>query len=174
MSPNTVLAIEKGKTDPSFGTLSRLLDAAGFELAGTLRKRRSPGSDPAPLTLVRLAQMAHGDREGEPDWTTLRAALDFWRQHPNLLGPALRARPAPSGSARLDTLFAGIAEKLADDAHVRRPTWTAKVPPLAEEWIPLGTPQMIERWKRATPPQLRARGLVVDEESLWRPEFAGG
>jgi transcriptional regulator with XRE-family HTH domain len=167
VSPTTIARIENGHADPSVGTLAKLLDAAGFEWAGTLRRRRAPA-----LGGIRLAQLvtawSHTPFGDEPDWTALRGALDVLRQHPEELPGALRARPRPSGSAILDSLLAGIAEKLADDAGLPRPSWSARVPPLPHEWIPAGTPRMIARWRAATPPQLRERNLIADEESLWR------
>jgi transcriptional regulator with XRE-family HTH domain len=165
VSPTTVVRIESGESDPTVGMLVRLLGVAGFELADELRPIRVPSS-------ARLAELAHAWRAGrdggEPDWTRLRHALDLLSQHPAWIPAALQAEPAPSGSSVLDALLAGIAEKVADDAGLPRPEWTARVPGAASEWAPGGTPIMVKRWRAATPEQLRARNLVIDEESLWR------
>jgi transcriptional regulator with XRE-family HTH domain len=166
VSPNTVMDIEKGRTDAGIGTLTKLLDAAGFELTGSLRRR-------ATKPKVTMAGLAAGAGES-PDWTQLRGAIDWLLEHPSELRAALRTRPAPTGQAHMDTLIAGIAEKLADDAKLPRPPWTKLVPPAPETWLPMGTPRMLERWRRSTPPQLRARNLVVDAESLWRHEAVRG
>jgi hypothetical protein len=37
----------------------------------------------------------------------------------------------------------------------------------------IGTPRMQARWRVQTPGQLAARGLVIDEASLWRPRLWG-
>jgi hypothetical protein len=77
-------------------------------------------------------------------------------------------KPAPSGSALLDTLLAGIAEKTCDDAGLHRPTCARRVPGLPEGWATPGTPAMQEAIRAATPRQLAERGLSIDERSLWR------
>lgn len=74
----------------------------------------------------------------------------------------------------IDALLAGIAEKLADDSGRPRPAWTQQVPALVREWAMPGTPQMIESRRGSTPPQLRDRGLVLDEASLWRSRATVG
>jgi hypothetical protein len=63
----------------------------------------------------------------------LRGALDVLAQHPKLLPDALEPRPKPSGSAVMDALLAGIADKLADDARLPRPAWTKRTPRLTSE-----------------------------------------
>ena len=63
---------------------------------------------------------------------------------------------------------AGIADKLADDARLPRPTWTKRTARLKYEWSAPGTPAMLAARRAATPPQLKERGLVLDEASLWR------
>jgi hypothetical protein len=109
-----------------------------------------------------------------PDWTKLRSFLDDLALHPDRVETAIIRRPAKSPSPVLDTLLAGIAEKLADDAGIGRPAWTRRTPCLREEWSPFGTPRMRAMWRSAAPSQLLDRGLVIDEPSLWRdPETVG-
>ena len=163
ISPNTVMDIEKGRTDPGLGTLTRLLDAAGYELTGGLRRRKI-------TPRVALADLSDKHSGDEPDWTAFRGAIDWLRQHPSELPAALHRRPRRSGRPHLDALIAAIAEKLADDAQLRRPAWTRDIPTPSTPWLPTGTPRMIARWKQNTPPQLLARNLVVDAETLWRRE----
>jgi transcriptional regulator with XRE-family HTH domain len=162
VATSTIARIEVGKVDPTVGMLARLLLAAGRELE--LVTHRSPGPEIADLADA----WSRGPRGDRPDWTRLRAFLDKLALHPEQKGPATLRKPAPSGSAVLDTLLAGIAEKTCDDAGLPRPTWARHVPGLPEAWATPGTPAMQEAIKAATPLQLAERGLSIDERSLWR------
>jgi len=162
VATSTVLRIEAGQVDPTVGMLSRLVAAAGRELE--LVTRRSPGPEIADLADA-WKKTPRGDR---PDWTRLRACLDHLALHPEQKAAATLRMPPPSGSAFLDTLLAGIAEKICNDAELPRPTWTRRVPPLAEPLVMPGTPAMQRAANDATPRELAARGLSVDEHSLWR------
>jgi hypothetical protein len=51
----------------------------------------------------------------------------------------------PSGSALIDNLLAATAEKLADDAQIRRPAWTERLPPLYTPWTAPTTPRKLNR-----------------------------
>jgi transcriptional regulator with XRE-family HTH domain len=168
---STVLRIESGKVDPTFGMLRRLLEAAGRDLH--LRSTRKPPSRRGPV-LAELVDAWVESPDEHPDWTKLRSFLDYLALHPDHVETAIIRRPAKTQSPVLDTLLAGIAEKLADDAGVGRPAWTRRAPSLSQEWSPFGTPRLVATWRDASPPQLLGRGLVIDEPSLWRdPETVG-
>jgi transcriptional regulator with XRE-family HTH domain len=168
---STVLRVESGKVDPTYGMLRRLLDAAGWDLR--LRSTRRPSSRRGPA-LAELADAWVESPDEHPDWTRFRSFLDDLALHPNHVEAAIIRRPAKSQSPVLDTLLAGIAEKLADDAGIGRPAWTRRTPCLSEEWSPFGTPRLMAMWRDAAPRQLLDRGLVIDEPSLWRdPETVG-
>lgn len=158
----TVSRIEHGQVDPTTGMLERLLGAAGMELEISTRAASTP----------RLADLSDAwDRNGRgqdrPDWTRLRAFLDYLALHPELKGPATLHRPLPSGSALLDNLLAGIAEKTCDDAGLPRPAWTRLVRPLRQPWTGGGTPRMRAEAASATPVQLARRGIALTADSLW-------
>jgi transcriptional regulator with XRE-family HTH domain len=168
---STVLRIENGQVDPTFGMLQRLLEAAGQDLR--LRSIRRPSSRRGPA-LAELADAWVESPDERPDWTRLRAFLDDLALYPNHVETAIIRRPPKSQSPVLDTLLAGVAEKLADDAGIGRPGWTRRTPRLSEEWAPFGSPRLITMWRAAAPSQLLNRGLVIDERSLWRdPETVG-
>jgi transcriptional regulator with XRE-family HTH domain len=162
VATSTVARIEAGTVDPTVGMLARLLRAAGRELE--LGTRRAPGPEIGDLSDA----WSRGPRGDRPDWTRLRAFLDQLALHPEHKGSATLRKPAPSGSALLDTMLAGIAEKTCDDAGLPRPTWARRVPGLPEPWATPGTPAMQETVRVATPRQLAERGLSIDERSLWR------
>lgn len=160
---STVSRIEHGRMDPTFGMLSRLLAAAGQDLELTARESDGP-------YLAELADAWHRNPQGQdrPDWTRLRAFLDYLIQHPEHRGRATLRQPPPSGSAFVDTLLAGIAEKICDDAGIPRPTWVRRVPTLREQWFGGGTAMMRAAAKMATAPQLLRRNVIMTTDSLWR------
>ena len=123
ISPTTVTSVEAGRIDPGWGTLPKVLAAAGEQ--AVLRTRRlSPTAawPPSRITLAGLSDAWQRTTRGDtPDWARLRGALDVLAQHPGALPNALAPRPQPSGSAVMDALLAGIADKLADDAAFQGP-----------------------------------------------------
>lgn len=178
VSASTVARIEAGHVDPTFGMLTQLLDAAGYDLRITARRRGTRQRSGLRVPRPRIADLATAWKKGAfgdaPDWTRFRGTLDQLALHPNATARAIRKRPPASGSPMIDALLAGIAEKLADDSGRPRPAWTQQVPALVREWAMPGTPQMIESRRGSTPPQLRDRGLVLDEASLWRSRATVG
>ncbi len=159
---STVTRMEDGLVDPTFGMLQRVLGAARASL--------EVSAHPLPtLSLARLADARSDTPWGETiDWTRLRATLDELMLHPEAVEAAITTPPARSGSARLDALLAGVAEKLADDAALPRPAWCRAVPALTEPWQPPGTPWMVARTSATAPEQLRRRNIFLGESELWR------
>lgn len=105
-------------------------------------------------------------------WTSARALLDWLRHHPERVSATIARAPSPSIADYKRNLLAGIAEKLADDSGLPRPSWTADVSPDGAGWAHPGTPLMQSRWEAATPPQLATRHIILAAESLWRPTIA--
>lgn len=174
VSASTVVRIESGQVDPTFGMLRTVLAATGHDLSVTTTHRRTTTAVTVALPddRVALVDLTGAWRQTAfdalPDWTRFRALIDRLGVHPEEVPEAIRERPAPSGSDVVDTLLAGIAEKLADEAGRPRPAWTRRVPALDREWTTPGTPEMLRARRAATPAQLRERGLVLDEATLWR------
>lgn len=173
VSASTIARIESGQVDPTYGMLIQLLSACGQDIRITTRRRAAPVTQP-PAPPPRIAALATAWKPtalGQtPDWARFRGTLDYLTRHPEAVPGAIRKRPPASGSAMIDTLLAGIAEKLADDSGYPRPVWTQKTPTLAQEWAAPGTPQMRLSRRDTTPPQLLRRGLILDRASLWRDQ----
>jgi transcriptional regulator with XRE-family HTH domain len=166
VAPSTVARIEQGTLDPSFSTLTRLLECTGYRLQP--KRFGSPADDPPPR-LADLARAWRGTPEsGEPDWTALRATLDLLLQHPAHIAAAIKDAPRRSRSPVLRALLAGLAERLAASAGLPAPAWARQTRPLPDEWAPEGTPRMLQAWRAATLPELRARNIAIDEHSLFR------
>lgn len=149
--------------DPTIGMLRRLLLAAGSEL--TLAAPSRPRKPELARLTNAWTRTEHGDR---PDWTTLRGFLDELMSHPDLVESAIARRPKSTGSAAMDALLAGVADKLADDAGLPRPAWTRRGRRLRQPWLTPGTPKQLAYQIEHTPPQLRERNVIVDAASLWR------
>lgn len=171
VSASTISRIEMGEVDPTVGTLAQIVAATGRQLRLTAPRS---GPDDAALRRLRprladLAEAWHRGADGDqPDWTRFRLVLDELRLYPDWVPGAIRKRPTASGSPVIDTLLAGVAEFLADRLGHPRPAWTSSVPGLDDEWVMPGTPAMLAKRRGTTPEQLLARGLVIDEGSLWR------
>ncbi len=163
VAASTVSRIERRQMDPTVGMLARLIAAAGLELE--LRSLHTYRGN-----FGALADALEVDPDGttHPDWTRLRAVLDYLYLHPTLTQAAIADKPEPSGSELLDNLLAGIAEKLSDDAGLPRPSWTKDVPALTAPWISPGTPRMQAVDRSETPPQLAVRGITLAANNLWR------
>jgi transcriptional regulator with XRE-family HTH domain len=163
---STLTRTTNGSLDPTVNTLDRILGAAGYSLRLEVVRR---DVDDGP----RLGDLADAWTESReqirPDWTRWRALLDRLALERDRVAEAIYASPPPSGHPIVDCLLAAVAEKLADDAGLRWPSWTAAVPPLATPWQPptRGTHHEIA-------PQFAARGLLVDVGSLFRERATVG
>jgi len=166
VSTTTVTRIEGGRMDPTVGMLSRLLAATGRTLELSVGESRGH----ARLSLAGLVDAWTTTTAGErPAWTRLRALLDALALRPEQTQAAISRTPPPSGSLMLDALLAGMADKLADDHGLRRPSWTrAPVRFLPSPWESPGTPRMRQAARDQTPSQLREHGIIASRDSLWR------
>ncbi len=157
----TITRIQGGAVDPSMDTLEQILQAAGYELRLSVVRRGA-------ARVARLADLADAwsGRGGRIriEWTRWRALLDLLAMHPEQVAEAIYLPPLPSGSKVIDALLAGVADKLADDAGLARPSWTAAVPNLEEPYQPPSRAGV----RHEVPPQLAERGVMIDAESLWR------
>jgi transcriptional regulator with XRE-family HTH domain len=161
----TVQRIEQGSMDPTVGMLSRLLTAMGERLVMETDAAEIP-------ELADLADAWHTDSSGMewPDFTRLRAFLDYLSWHPELRGPSTLRAPKDSGSKFMNNLLAAIAEKTCDDAGISRPTWTKRIASLTSTWESPMTPRMKKTALASTPPQLKKRGIIMTTNSLWRED----
>jgi transcriptional regulator with XRE-family HTH domain len=164
---STITRIQAGSVDPSVRTLERILAAAGFALQLSAIHR---GSRRTPR-LSDLADAWSRARRLRLDWPRWRALLDELALHPDRIPEAIYVAPPPAGEPVVDTLLAAVAEKLADDAGLPRPSWTDQVPPLAEPYAP---PTARTVTGHHVPVQLAARGLMIDAASLWRDRVTIG
>lgn len=163
VSYTTVCRIERGQVDPTVSTLRKLLLAMGEDLRFT----RTPIDIP---TLAELSDAWEPSPAGDEriDWTRLRAFVDHLERHREHASAAIELQPPASGSALLDNILAGVAEKTADDVGFPRPAWTRAVAPLERIWEGYGTPRMRAEARKSTPHQLLERHVVLPAATLWR------
>lgn len=164
VSFTTISRIENGQIDPTFATVEKLFAAMGKRLHLSSRRAK-----PVP----HLAELADAWTETlsgamEPDWTRLRAFADYLHRHPEDAQASILAAPTPSGSPLLDNLIAAIAETIADDNHMHRPSWTKRIAALSGPWEGRGTARMRALAREAAPPQFAARNVFVPAETIWR------
>jgi transcriptional regulator with XRE-family HTH domain len=163
VSFTTINRIESGSVDPSFGMVQRILAATGRSLQIV-----DEPSKPPPPSIANLSDAVATSGSGErPDWTRLRAFLDYLARYPDQVAAAITVQPH-TNSRLMRALLAGIAEKLADDHGIARPGWTWTAPRLRPEWSMPGTPRMQAAERAHTPSQLLDRGVIVGESTLWR------
>lgn len=160
LAVSTVTRVKSGALEPTVETLGRILSAAGYELRLDAVRRSQP---PAPLLGELASAWSESDGRVRPAWNRWRALLDRLTREPARVPEAIYVAPPPAGHRVIDTLLAAVAEKLADDAGLRRPSWTEAVPPLLTPWEPPTRGRHHE-----IPEQFAARGLVVDSGSLFR------
>jgi transcriptional regulator with XRE-family HTH domain len=158
---STITRIQRGTVDPSIETFEHILGAAGYELRLSIVRRGAKRV--AALADLSDAWSARGGRT-RIEWTRWRALLDHLAMHPERVAEAIYIPPLPSGSRVVDALLAGVADKLADDAGLARPSWAEVVPALEEPFQPLSRTGV----QHEVPPQLVERGVMIDVESLWR------
>ena len=159
----TISRIENGHDQPRWDTLEKLAGALGMSWNPVLERRATP----------RLADLVvHWDRneagEVEPDWTRWRAFADQLHLHPEFTQVAIAPAPTATGSALVDNLIAAMAEKLADDAGIRRPNWTHRIAPLIAPWAAPATPRRRAEHRLQTPPQFAARNITLPVAAIWR------
>jgi len=192
LSASTISRIETGAIDPTMTTLQRLMDAAGMELVILGRRPRAasaphPHQSSAAATPDPAASSGSLDDGGDvmladlhdawqttsvgprPDWTRLRAFLDYLGRHPQLVPSAIASPPRRTKSPMMNALLAGIADKLAADHGLPRPSWTRAAGALKRTWYTPGTPRMRAAARAQSPPQLLNRNIAIREDSLWRP-----
>lgn len=128
-----------------------------------LRAVRDAASDLPRFQDVVDAWELRPDGQPRPDWTRWRAWLDALDRRPEWIPEAIYLPPSSSGHVVIDALMAAIAEKLADDSGLPRPSWTGAIPPLDEPY------ESAARRRGAVPEHFERRGLLIDADSLFRP-----
>ena len=159
----TISRIENGHEQPRLETLMKLSRVLGKALVVAPEL-------PAVPRLAHLADCWGRDAHGQelPDWTRWRALVDRLRLHPELTALSLAEAPRPTGSPLVDNLLAALAEKLADDAKIRRPAWTREPKPLVDPWSAPATPRKHAQNVASTPEQFATRHITLPETALWR------
>lgn len=164
VAASTVHRIERGRLDPTVGTLGHILRATGMRLDVGAHV------DPA-LNLVGLARATRDDlAAGDTTWPVRRAAelaLRFHEAEPADRERMLLAEPPPTGDAGWDAFLAGLAEWLAIRAALAPPPWAmASSRSLDQGWwvTPM---RSLRAWEYAgSPASFQRRGVYLHRDSL--------
>lgn len=159
----TISRIENGHEDPRWQTLEKIFDVLGHSLSLATNTRRQVRLADLSDAWIEDATHAH-----HPDWTRLRAFADQLRLHPAHIAQAIMPEPPRSQSEIMNALLAAMAEKIADDAGISRPSWTRSRPPLLEMWSVATRPAKRAEAEAATPVQFLHRKLLIPETTIWR------
>ena len=159
----TISRIENGHEDPRWQTLEKIFEVLGHSLS--LAANRQQHVRLADLSDAWVTDATHTHH---PDWTRLRAFVDQMRLHPAHIAQAIMPEPPRSQSEIMNALLASIAEKIADDAGIARPSWTRSRPPLLEMWSVATRPSKRADAEAATPAQFLHRNLLIPETTIWR------
>ncbi|MDA8101846.1 MAG: helix-turn-helix transcriptional regulator [Nitrospiraceae bacterium] len=163
-SESNVAAYERGAKQPSPTVVERLVAAVA---AG----KESPVHVYGLVTVPSAAAgIRAGIREGWPVEDLFRIVIECLNNAASLETEADRAiffaRPSTTGDPRWDSLLAGVVENQFRGAGQEPPAWTAEVAALDAVWYVAGIPGMYDRALESTPPELKARGIVLDGRSL--------
>lgn len=159
----TISRIENGHEDPRWHTLEKIFEVLGHSFSLTANAQQQLRLADLSEAWIEDARHAH-----HPDWTRLRGLADQLTLRPTLIAQAIMPEPPRSRSEIMDALLAGMAEKLADDAGITRPSWTRRRPPLTEPWSVATRPAKRAEAEAATPVQFLHRKLLIPETTIWR------
>lgn len=109
---------------------------------------------PGSIGVQRLADVVRG--ETSVPFVELRGFTDWLERHPELADKAIADPPALTGDPSLDSLFAAIAETVADDHRISRPKWTRSGREVRGGGVGGGIPEAFER-----------RGIDFPRETFW-------
>jgi len=155
VSHSTISRVEDGSLDPGYTTMLHVLEAAGV----TSRTESLPALSDLESVI--------DENPVRTEWHRIRGLLDEMGRHPRAAAVVIARGPARSEGFPAN-LLAGIAEKIADDANIERPSWTRSIRPLVEPWDPPAPARARKRARNESPAQLRARNIYIAASDLWR------
>lgn len=161
---STIVRIENGEMDPTVTMLARITTATGHRLnirANQTLRRES---------LAAIAQHMLSTDEPEVPFTRLRGLIDWLNLNPTSAIDAIADPPPRTGNENLDNLLAAIANKIADDNFLPRPTWTRDVPIPPAPWRSPGTPRMQALEAAKAPDHFTARRIFLAANNFWRDD----
>jgi transcriptional regulator with XRE-family HTH domain len=162
VATTTVTRTESGTMNPTISMLEKLLNAVDYRLIVAVEKISNE-------TISELTNAWTDEPWGcEIEWTRLRAFVDHLLRKPELTRIAIEDVPKPSGFNQLDVMLAAVAEKLADDAGIKRPNWCKSIPPLGTKLLPIGTPRMVKVAIATAPKQFKERNIYLSGREIWR------
>lgn len=160
---------ESGRLVPRFGTIERILEAAGHELLLTARPIVRRGAEPVAEVSRELREILQQEgRRGA--WRRLLDFVDDVRGSPRPGKEWLVAdEPPPCGDARFDAAMAALVELLCDEVGLPWPGWTDAPERFVEPWwFVSGLPGYEAMALRDSPVELKRHGVFVNEGAFDR------
>lgn len=162
---STIAAYEAGAKEPSAKTMTRIANAAGFEVSWALAPRSSLTARTVNEVADLLAE--RGQKEAFRLVAELASRLD--RLSAQEFIEVTRADPGSIGERKWDALLAGVVERAAHRHGVRVPSWTATPDRFLDVWWFLSPYKTLHASAMVeTPPELANRGVFLHESSLSR------
>ena len=159
---STIVRIENGEMDPTVTMLARITTATGHRL--DIRAKQALRSE----SLAAIAELVLSADEPEIPFTRLRGLIDWLDLNLHSAIDAIADPPPRTGNEKLDNLLAAIANKIADENFLTRPTWTSDVPTPPAPWRSPGTPRMQAIEAAKAPPQFTERRIFLAANNFWR------
>lgn len=162
---STIAAYEAGRKEPSADTMTRIARAAGLAVTWNLV--------PAKLLIVETVLEVSDLLAGHQDKEAFRLVADLSHRLDGLTAAELLEETGPdpgsSGDPRWDALIGGIAERAANRAGIRVPTWTeVQARFLTTKWFLSPYASVQASALVDSPPELAKRGVFLHESSLAR------
>jgi transcriptional regulator with XRE-family HTH domain len=160
-----VAAYESGARVPTLATLERLLDACEYDL----ELRADPRVRRGAASLAELARTIREELDADRAGDALRLIFGFaddFRGSSRAGRVALLAEePPPTGAARFDALFAGVAEFFAAESQIAPPAWVDDPIRFVEPWWFVASRSAFHAYTLAHTPAVIARhGVLMTRE----------
>jgi transcriptional regulator with XRE-family HTH domain len=161
---STVVRIENGAMDPTVTMLARITAATGHRL--DIRASQPLRRD----SLAAIAQLVLSGDEPAIPFTHIRGLIDWLGLNPSIASEAISDPPPRTNNENLDNLLAAVANKIADEGFLPRPSWTSDVPIPVVPWRSPGTPRMQSLEATKAPRQLIERRIFLAATNFWRDD----
>lgn len=158
----TIAAIESGRRDATVNTISRLVDAAGCQLA--ILPTRAP-------SVAAVASTIDGELRAGREPAAFRHVIqlsdDLHRAEPALAVALCIQPPGPTGSELYDALLAAVVEHRLRAGRLPIPAWVCE----PQRTLPHPTPLIAEAWyrelaERTAPPAFRNHNVLIPAGEL--------
>ncbi|WP_100445930.1 helix-turn-helix domain-containing protein [Glycomyces xiaoerkulensis] len=167
---SAIARLESGASDPRLSTLERFADVVGVKLG--VRSEHSRMSS-LEFTAAQIRRSLAEHDSAEAFRQVVQFVDDIRRADAAAVRRAVRIEPESTGDKRWDAMLAGIAEYVSRGVGLPVPGW-ASAPGrflrrswfVIEDIIERPSPGLAVLAFASSPPELAARGVLIDRTSL--------